>query len=44
MPVKIGQYGRLEGLYDVPAQVLVKSITVKLLEDGKVRATQSVKL
>jgi hypothetical protein len=44
MAVKIGQYGRLEGLYDVPAQVLVKSITVKLLEDGKVRATQSVKL
>jgi hypothetical protein len=34
----------LEGLYEVPAQVLVKSITVKLLEDGKVRSTQSVKL
>jgi hypothetical protein len=44
VPVKIGQYGRLEGLYEVPAQVLVKSITVKLLEDGKVRSTQSVKL
>ena len=42
--VKIGQYGRIEGLYEVPPQAQIKSITVKLLEDGKVRSTQSVKL
>ncbi len=44
IPVKLGQYGRLEGFYDVPAQVLVKGITVKLFQGGVLRATQSAKI
>jgi len=44
VPVKMAQYARLEGLYEVPAQVVVKSITIKLFEGGKLRATQSARL
>ena len=44
VPVKLGQYGRIEGFYDVPPQVLIKSITVKLFEGGTLRATQSAKM
>ena len=44
VPVKVGQYGRIEGFYDVPPQVLIKSLTVKLFEGGTLRATQSAKL
>jgi len=42
--VKLGQYGRIEGLYDVPPQVLIKGLTVKLFEGVTLRATQSVKI
>ena len=44
VPVKLGQYGRIEGFYDVPPQVLIKSLTVKLFEGGALRATQSAKI
>lgn len=44
VPVKMAQYARLEGLYEVPAQAVVKSITIKLFEGGKLRATQSARL
>jgi len=44
VPVKLGQYGRIEGFYDVPPQVLIKSLTVKLFEGGTLRATQSAKM
>jgi hypothetical protein len=44
VPVKLGQYGRIEGLYDVPPQVLIKGLTVKLFEGVTLRATQSVKI
>jgi len=44
VPVKLGQYGRIEGFYDVPPQVLIKSLTVKLFEGGTLRATQSAKI
>ena len=42
--VKIGQYGRLEGILDVPPQVVVKSVSVRLMEGNFLRATHSVKL
>ena len=42
--IKVKQYGRLEGLFDVPAQAVVKSVTARLLDGNAVRATQSVKL
>ena len=43
-PIKVRQYGRLEGLFEVPTQVVVKNVTARLLEGNAVRATQSVKL
>ena len=42
--VKVTQYGRLEGVFEVPAQVQVKGMTARLLQGTTVRATQTVKL
>ena len=44
MPLKITQYGRLEGSLDVPAQVTVKGLTAKVVDGSTVRAGQSIKL
>ena len=38
------QYGRVQGVLEVPAQVVVKSVVAKVLEGNTVRATQSLKL
>jgi hypothetical protein len=43
-PLKIIQYGRLEGSLDVPAQVTVKGLTAKVVDGSTIRASQSVKL
>ena len=43
-PFSVRQYGRLEGVFEVPAQVVVKSVLAKVLEGSAVRATQSLKL
>lgn len=43
-PVAIKQYGRLDGLFVVPANVVVKSVTAKVLEGQAVRAVQALKL
>jgi hypothetical protein len=42
--LKLQQYRRLEGLFDIPAQVVVKSVTVKIFEGSAARATQTLKL
>ena len=42
--IKIRQYGRLEGQFDLPEQTVVKSITAKVMDGAVVRATQSIKL
>lgn len=42
--IRIRQYGRLSGVYQLPARVLLKSLTVKVLEGGNVRAIQTLKL
>lgn len=44
VPVAVKQYGRLEGLYAVPANVVVKSVTAKLLQGQALRSVQTVKL
>jgi hypothetical protein len=44
LPIKIKQYGRMEGELTLPAGVVVKSVTARVLEGVKVRATQSIKL
>lgn len=42
--IKIRQYGRLEGEYELPARVVVKTVTAKLMEGGMMRSTQSINL
>ena len=42
--IKFRQYGRTEGVFEVPAQVVVKSVSVRVLEGSLVKATQSVKI
>lgn len=43
-PIRVRQYGRLEGTIDLPPQTVVKSITAKLMEGSVTRDSQSVKL
>ena len=38
------QYGRLQGVLEVPPQVIVKSVVAKVLDGTTVRATQNLKL
>jgi len=40
----VKQYGRVEGIYEVPAQVVVKAVTARVFEGSVVRATQALKL
>ncbi len=42
--LKFRQYGRTEGIFDVPAQTIVKTVSVKVIEGSAVKASQSVKL
>jgi hypothetical protein len=44
VPVAVKQYGRLEGLFSVPPNVMVKSVTAKLLQGQAVRSVQMAKL
>lgn len=44
MPVKLKQYGRLEGEFQLPPQTVVKTVSARVLEGTAVRATQSLKL
>ena len=46
-PIDVKQYRRLDGLVDLPAQVQVKSVVVKVMDNNAskaVRATQTLKL
>jgi hypothetical protein len=43
-PIKVKQYGRLEGLIELPQQVVVKSVTAKVIDGTTVKATQIIKL
>jgi hypothetical protein len=42
--IKVRQYGRVEGIFEVPAQVVIKGVVAKVTQGGAVRSTQSVKL
>lgn len=42
--IKVRQYGRVEGVFEVPAQVVVKGVLAKLTQGGAVKSTQSVAL
>ena len=43
-PLQLTQYRRAEGLIELPAQVVVKSVSAKVLEGGATKAIQSIKL
>ena len=43
-PVTVRQYGRFDGVFELPAQVVLKLVTAKLLDGTSVRSTQFVKL
>lgn len=42
--LQVRQYRRVEGLLDIPADVVLKSVSVKLMAGEVVKATQSVRL
>ena len=42
--IKFKQYGRLEGVVELPAQVLLKSVTAKVMVGSVVKVVQSIKL
>lgn len=44
IPVTLTQYGRMEGVFRVPPNVVVKSITAKVMEGAAMRATHTLKL
>ncbi|MEP6970937.1 MAG: DUF6776 family protein [Betaproteobacteria bacterium] len=44
LAVHFARSGRFNGFVDLPAQVVVKSITVRVMEGSKVRATESANL
>jgi hypothetical protein len=43
-PLQLTQYRRAEGLIELPAQVVVKSVSAKVMEGGATKAIQSIKL
>ena len=42
--IKVRQYGRMEGAFDIPAKAVVHGMSAKVLDGTVVRATQSIKL
>lgn len=42
--LKVKQYGRLEGEFQLPPQAVVKSVSARVLDGSVVRATQTLKL
>lgn len=42
--LQVKQYRRVEGLLDIPADVVLKSVSVKLMSGEAVKATQSIRL
>jgi hypothetical protein len=42
--IKIKQYGRFEGVYEIPVQVVVKEITTKVLDGSVIKAVRTLKM
>jgi hypothetical protein len=42
--IKLKQYGRLEGVLELPPQVVVKGVSARVLDGNTVKATQAIKL
>lgn len=43
-PLKFKQYGRIEGVFQLPPQVVIKGVTAKVLDGSVTQAVQSIKL
>ena len=43
-PLQLQQYRRVEGVVQVPERAVVKTVTVRLTQEGSVRALQTVNL
>ncbi len=43
-PVTIKQYGRYEGTYELPAQLVLKAVSAKVSDSSGVKSTQTIKL
>ena len=44
LAIKVRQYGRFGGEFELPAQVVVKNVSAKVMDGTVARATQSIKL
>lgn len=42
--IKLRQYARAEGVFDLPPQTLLKGVSVKVMDGATVKAVQSIKL
>lgn len=43
-PIKLRQYARAEGVFDLPPQTLLKGVSAKVMDGNVVKAVQSIKL
>lgn len=41
---KVKQYGRIEGVFELPPQAVIKAVTAKVLDGSVTKAVQSIKL
>jgi hypothetical protein len=44
LAIRIRQYGRLEGEFDLPSQTVLKGVSAKVIQGSVVKAAQSIKL
>lgn len=44
LSLKFRQYGRMEGVFELPPQTVVKGVSARVMEGAVVRAAQSIKL
>ena len=44
LPLEFKQYGRLDGVFEVPNGAVVKTVTARVVDGSGVRATQALKL
>ena len=42
--ITLKQYGRLEGVFELPPQVVLKSVSAKVLQGSVPKSTQTIKL
>ncbi len=43
-PITLGQYGRIEGAFELPHQTVVKAVSAKVMDGAVTKATQTIKL